>query len=71
MTKTKSVRTPFKARNAAAVTRLCRADNGWAGVGYNNPNLHTPQLDALCGGGLKLTSHYVCACHPTTAAAVE
>ena len=34
-------------------------DNGWAGVGYNNPNLHTPTLDALAKDGLILTSHYV------------
>ena len=34
-------------------------DNGWAGVGYNNPYVHTPTLDALAADGLKLTSHYV------------
>ena len=34
-------------------------DNGWAGIGYNNPFLHTPVLDDLAAGGLKLTSHYV------------
>eukprot|EP00937_MAST-01D_sp_MAST-1D-sp2_P004643 g4643.t1 len=41
-------------------------DNGWAGVGYNNPHLHTPTLDALAADGLKLTSHYVYQfCAPT------
>ena len=34
-------------------------DNGWAGVGYNNPNLHSPNLDTLAKDGLILTSHYV------------
>ena len=32
-------------------------DNGWAGVGYNNPHISTPTLDALAASGLKLTSH--------------
>ena len=32
-------------------------DNGWAGVGYNNPHVSTPTLDNLAAGGLKLTSH--------------
>ena len=32
-------------------------DNGWAGVGYNNPHVSTPTLDDLAAGGLKLTSH--------------
>lgn len=43
-------------------------DNGWAGVGYNNPHLNTPHLDALAAGGLKLTSHYAYKfCAPTRA----
>ena len=33
-------------------------DNGWAGVGYNNPNLNTPTVDALAADGVKLTAHY-------------
>eukprot|EP01047_Picozoa_sp_COSAG01_P034051 COSAG01_NODE_2537_length_7450_cov_5.509411_4_plen_508_part_00 len=41
-------------------------DNGWAGVGYNNPHVSTPKLDALASGGLKLTSQYVYKyCAPT------
>lgn len=32
-------------------------DNGWAGVGYNNPYVQTPTLDALAKGGLTLTAH--------------
>lgn len=41
-------------------------DNGWAGVGYNNPNLNTPTLDHLAETGLKLTSHYAYKyCAPT------
>jgi len=41
-------------------------DNGWAGVGYNNPTVSTPALDALASGGLKLTSMYAYQfCAPT------
>jgi arylsulfatase A-like enzyme len=41
-------------------------DNGWAGVGYNNPHLNTPTLDSLASDGLKLTSHYTYKyCAPT------
>jgi len=41
-------------------------DNGWAGVGYNNPNLDTPTLDHLASTGLKMTSHYTYKfCAPT------
>ena len=44
-------------------------DNGWAGVGYNNAQLSTPNLDSLASGGLKLTSHYVYKyCAPTRGA---
>lgn len=44
-------------------------DNGWAGIGYNNPYLNTPTLDALAEGGLKLTSSYVYKyCAPTRGA---
>jgi arylsulfatase A-like enzyme len=43
-------------------------DNGWAGVGYNNPNINTPTLDHLAETGLKLTSHYAYKfCAPTRA----
>eukprot|EP00039_Didymoeca_costata_P032964 m.40106 g.40106 ORF g.40106 m.40106 type:complete len:650 (+) comp9628_c0_seq1:92-2041(+) len=34
-------------------------DNGWAGVGYNNPYLNTPTIDNLAKAGLTLTSQYV------------
>lgn len=41
-------------------------DNGWAGVGYNNPYIKTPTLDALAAGGLTLTAQYVYQyCAPT------
>eukprot|EP00039_Didymoeca_costata_P030846 m.31698 g.31698 ORF g.31698 m.31698 type:complete len:644 (+) comp8339_c0_seq1:63-1994(+) len=41
-------------------------DNGWAGVGYNNPFLNTPTIDTLAKGGLTLTSQYVYKyCAPT------
>ena len=58
--------------NASALPHIIFAlvdDNGWAGVGYNNPHLHTPTLDSLAGGGLKLTSHYTYKyCAPTRGA---
>jgi len=35
-------------------------------VGYNNPNLNTPHVDALAADGLKLTAHYTYKfCAPT------
>ena len=41
-------------------------DNGWAGVGYNNPHIRTPTLDSLAADGLKLTQQYVYRfCAPT------
>ena len=33
-----------------------------AQIGYNNPHIATPTLDALAAGGLKLTSSYVYKC---------
>ena len=55
---------------AACVSSHCvlgfTVDNGWAGVGYNNPNLNTPTLDHLAETGLKLQRHYVYKyCAPT------
>jgi hypothetical protein len=44
--------------------RALRADLGWNGVGYHNPQVSTPTIDALAGGGLKLDGFYtykVCA----------
>ncbi len=44
-------------------------DNGNAGVGYNNPHISTPTLDALAADGLKLTAHYTYKyCAPTRGA---
>jgi len=33
-------------------------DLGWNGVGYHNPDLHTPVIDALAKGGVRLNSFY-------------
>ena len=44
-------------------------DNGWAGVGYNNPYIVTPTIDALAKEGLTLTRHYTYQyCAPTRGA---
>ena len=41
-------------------------DQGWADIGYNNPNVYTPNLDKLAAEGAKLTQHYVMPqCTPT------
>jgi len=41
-------------------------DQGWADIGYNNPNVYTPNLDSLAAGGAVLAKHYVMPqCTPT------
>ena len=54
------------AAQAPHIIFILTDDNGWAGVGYNNPALHTPTLDAMAADGLTLTSQYVYQfCAPT------
>ncbi|MEM9252823.1 MAG: sulfatase-like hydrolase/transferase [Planctomycetota bacterium] len=45
-------------------------DQGWADVGYNNPErVYTPNMDRLASGGAVLTNHYVMPqCTPTRVA---
>ena len=44
-------------------------DQGWADIGYNNPNAYTPNLDNLARTGAKFTQHYVMPqCTPTRVA---
>ena len=41
-------------------------DQGWGDVGYNNPNVYTPNLDQLAARSAVLTQHYVMPqCTPT------
>ncbi len=41
-------------------------DLGWNDVGYHNPDMHTPHIDALADGGVKLEQYYVQqVCTPT------
>ena len=41
-------------------------DQGWGDIGYNNPNVYTPNLDKLATEGATLTQHYVMPqCTPT------
>jgi arylsulfatase A-like enzyme len=44
-------------------------DQGWADIGYNNPKVYTPNLDALANTGATLVNHYVMPqCTPTRVA---
>ncbi len=41
-------------------------DQGWGDIGYNNPNVYTPNLDRMSANGLKFNQHYVMPqCTPT------
>ncbi len=41
-------------------------DLGWNDVGYHNPDIHTPHIDALADNGVKLEQYYVQqVCTPT------
>lgn len=44
-------------------------DQGWNDIGYHNPKIRTPNLDALARGGVELDCHYVQPqCTPTRVA---
>jgi arylsulfatase A-like enzyme len=44
-------------------------DQGWADIGYNNPAVYTPNLDALAASGAVFVNHYVMPqCTPTRVA---
>ena len=44
-------------------------DQGWADIGYNNPAVHSPNLDALAASSAVFTQHYVMPqCTPTRVA---
>ncbi len=44
-------------------------DQGWADIGYNNPNVYTPNLDRLAATGITFKKHYVMPqCTPTRVA---
>ena len=44
-------------------------DQGWADIGYNNPNVYTPHLDKLAQTGATFVNHYVMPqCTPTRVA---
>jgi arylsulfatase A-like enzyme len=45
-------------------------DQGWGDIGYNNPNVYTPNLDKLAKSGTVFTQHYVMPqCTPSRIAA--
>ncbi|MCC9601810.1 sulfatase-like hydrolase/transferase [Stieleria sp. JC731] len=44
-------------------------DQGWADIGYNNPDVYSPNLDQLASTGIVFTQHYVMPqCTPTRVA---
>jgi arylsulfatase A-like enzyme len=44
-------------------------DQGWADIGYHNPKVYSPRLDALAAAGVQFTQHYVMPqCTPTRVA---
>ena len=44
-------------------------DQGWGDIGYHNPAVHSPNLDALARSGARFTQHYVMPqCTPTRVA---
>mgnify|MGYP002042950119 CR=1 FL=1 len=44
-------------------------DQGWADIGYHNPKVYSPRLDALAAAGVKFSQHYVMPqCTPTRVA---
>ncbi len=44
-------------------------DQGWADIGYNNPQVYSPHLDKLASEGATFTNHYVMPqCTPTRVA---
>ncbi len=46
-------------------------DQGWADIGFNNPNVYSPHLDRLASQGVKFENHYVMPqCTPTRVAAI-
>jgi len=50
------------ATNAPNILYIMADDLGWANVGFHNdenPQIHTPNMDALVDSGLELTRHYV------------
>lgn len=64
---------PFAAQeNATAqpnIVVIIADDLGWGDIGYNNPAVYTPRLDALAAEGVQLTQHYVMPqCTPTRVA---
>tara|TARA_Y100001980_G_C14556904_1_gene353120 strand:- start:105413 stop:106924 length:1512 start_codon:yes stop_codon:yes gene_type:complete len=44
-------------------------DQGWGDIGYNNPNVYTPNMDKLAAGGATFVNHYsMPQCTPTRVA---
>ena len=60
------VSTSFGAETRPNILVILTDDQGWGDIGYNNPNVYTPNLDRLAKEGAILTQHYVMPqCTPT------
>ena len=56
-------------KNRPNVIVIVSDDQGWADIGYNNPNVYSPNLDKLAATGLTFARHYVMPqCTPTRVA---
>ncbi len=63
--------TPAVAQAAARpnVVMIVTDDQGWADIGYHNPKVYSPRLDALAAKSVRFTQHYVMPqCTPTRVA---
>ncbi len=57
---------PLLANTKPNIIVILTDDQGWGDIGYNNPNVYTPNMDRLAGEGATLTQHYVMPqCTPT------
>jgi len=57
--------------NRPNVIVIISDDQGWADIGYNNPNVYSPNLDKLAAEGATLLNHYVMPqCTPTRVALI-
>ncbi len=56
----------FSAAKKPNIVFIMADDLGWSDIGYNNPEIKTPNLDRLASEGVKFTHHYAMpTCTPT------
>lgn len=60
---------PAEEPSAPNVVVIVTDDQGWGDIGYHNPAVYSPRLDALAASGVRFTQHYVMPqCTPTRVA---